>query len=170
MGTALLVATSLSRGRMVISLMAAGLVIDVRLVSAALCLRARLYAQLLDECSGTLKAGIAQSFEFSPLAGVPVLLKEAPCLRCHACGTETLRGDIISAVLSDFKSVFLKYYRRWPFQTSCSSDVHPLQHYDPRRGDVRKLGAAFQDSVQVFPSSRALLDDIYHRARQRTRG
>lgn len=109
MGTALLAATSLSRGhQMVIYLMAAGLVVDVLLVSAALCLRARLYAQLLDECSGTLNAGIAQSFELSPLAGVPVLLKEAPCLRCHACVTETLRGDIISAVLSDLKSYFLR--------------------------------------------------------------
>lgn len=49
MSTALFAAASISRGQVVVLLVAAGIVVGLLLVSAALCLRAKIYAQLLGE-------------------------------------------------------------------------------------------------------------------------
>lgn len=60
------------------------------------------------QCGGMLQAGVAPTFDFSPLAGVPAVLKEAPCLRCQLCGARTLRGEFIEAVFADLTRALLQ--------------------------------------------------------------
>ena len=59
-------------------------------------------------CGGTLQPGIAKSLNALPLAGVSVLLKVAPCLRCQVCGAKALRGDFREAVLADLTRALLQ--------------------------------------------------------------
>lgn len=51
------------------------------------------------ECGGTLQETLLDTFDFSALAGLPVILCEVPGLRCAACGGQSLPGSIIDFTL-----------------------------------------------------------------------
>jgi DNA-binding transcriptional regulator YiaG len=57
------------------------------------------------ECGGTFKAVKLDSFDFSPLAGIPVTLIGVPGLRCSKCKGATLEGEIINFVIQALASV-----------------------------------------------------------------
>jgi DNA-binding transcriptional regulator YiaG len=57
------------------------------------------------ECGGTLKAVKIDSFDFTPLAGMPVTLIGVPGLRCSKCKGATLEGEIINFVTQALTSV-----------------------------------------------------------------
>lgn len=52
------------------------------------------------DCGGILRTCSAPSFDFSDLAGLPVEVKNVPCLQCDQCGSRTLRGEIIAQIFS----------------------------------------------------------------------
>lgn len=60
------------------------------------------------DCGGTLHAGIAPSFDFTPLAGLPVVCERVPCLRCDKCGYETLNGGVIDAIFAALTRTVLR--------------------------------------------------------------
>lgn len=60
------------------------------------------------DCGGHLHVGITPSFDFSALAGLPVICERAPCLRCDTCGYETLRGDVIDSVFAALTRAVLR--------------------------------------------------------------
>lgn len=51
------------------------------------------------ECGGSYSHVTLPSYDFSGFAGLPVELRGAPGLRCDACGSAALDGQIISAAL-----------------------------------------------------------------------
>jgi len=68
----------------------------------------RLSLVLRCDCGGMLQAAVARSFDFAPLAGIPAILEDVPCLRCTACGAETLRGEVIEPVFAKLTRDFLQ--------------------------------------------------------------
>jgi len=60
------------------------------------------------DCGGTLPATVARSFDFAPLASIPSMLKDVPCLHCAVCGAETLRGEVIEPVFAKLTRDFLQ--------------------------------------------------------------
>lgn len=51
------------------------------------------------ECGGELRAARLEDYDFTPLAGIPCRLVNAPGLRCARCGWETVTGGVINRVL-----------------------------------------------------------------------
>ena len=59
-------------------------------------------------CGGRFESVVLTSFDFSAFAGLPVLLKETPGLRCNKCRAETLEGTIINAALESIVIAILE--------------------------------------------------------------
>lgn len=51
------------------------------------------------ECGGSLRPAILREYDFSAEAGLPVVLRDVPGLRCGSCGGETLDGRAVGAGL-----------------------------------------------------------------------
>jgi DNA-binding transcriptional regulator YiaG len=51
------------------------------------------------ECGGTLQETLLASYDFSPFAGLPVVLADVPGYRCDTCGGEALPGSVIDFTL-----------------------------------------------------------------------
>lgn len=60
------------------------------------------------ECGGPLKAVKLDSFDFTPLAGIPVTLVGVPGLRCAKCKGATLEGEVINYVTHSLASVLAR--------------------------------------------------------------
>jgi len=64
------------------------------------------------ECGGLLKAVKLDSFDFTPLAGIPVTLVGVPGLRCAKCKGATLEGEVINYVTHALASVLARQPER----------------------------------------------------------
>lgn len=64
------------------------------------------------ECGGALKAEKLDSFDFTPLAGIPVTLVGVPGLRCAKCKGATLEGEVINCVTHALASVLARQPER----------------------------------------------------------
>ena len=51
------------------------------------------------KCGNTMSAVIHQNYDFSTLAGLPIMLRELRVLRCRKCGEELLDGREIDRAL-----------------------------------------------------------------------
>jgi DNA-binding transcriptional regulator YiaG len=60
------------------------------------------------ECGGTLKPAKLDTFDFSPLAGIPVILVGVPGLRCQKCKRVTLEGEVINRAIHDLVTQIVK--------------------------------------------------------------
>ncbi len=60
------------------------------------------------ECGGLLKAAKLDTFDFTALAGIPVMLVGVPGLRCTKCKHVTLEGEVINFVLHELASVLAR--------------------------------------------------------------
>lgn len=60
------------------------------------------------ECGGKYKESVVKDFDFTPFAGLPVILQEGPGLRCSKCGDETLDGKVIDGLLDALASEVIK--------------------------------------------------------------
>ncbi len=64
------------------------------------------------ECGGMLKAEKLDSFDFTPLAGIPVTLVDVPGLRCSKCKGATLEGEVINYVTHALASAVVRQQDR----------------------------------------------------------
>ena len=51
------------------------------------------------ECGGVLKEATLAKFDFTPVAGIPSVLRNTPGLRCNRCHLPTLDGTVINETL-----------------------------------------------------------------------
>src|SRR5438552_2620699 len=63
------------------------------------------------ECGGSMRRARLKEFDFSALAGLPVIVRDLPGLRCARCGAETLSGQVIDELL---ERVALELVRQEP--------------------------------------------------------
>ena len=64
------------------------------------------------ECGGELRTVTLDSFDFTPLAGLPVTLKSVPGMRCAGCKKATLDGEVINFVTHALASAIARQPER----------------------------------------------------------